>query len=44
MPVLAAIVGALISNLALALTVVLALGLAAALGAFVLGRRAKPVS
>ena len=38
-PILAAIVGALISNLALALTVVLVLGLVAAVSAALLGRR-----
>ncbi len=44
-PILAAIVGALISNLALALTVVLILGVAAAVGAVVVGRRrAEPAS
>ncbi len=40
-PILAAIVGALISNLALALTVVLILGVIAAAGAVAMGRR-KP--
>ena len=38
-PILAAIVGALISNLALALTVVLVLGIISAAGAVVIGRR-----
>jgi hypothetical protein len=41
-PILAAIVGALISNLALALTVVLVLAIGAALATMVVSRRAQP--